>query len=247
MLSDLKHWVCAAQFEGRIQYVASDENLVLAAHGMCQDEGRPSLPPNVGFQLIVNGKEVAAEGPKTIKVIWNDRSFTLGPQHFFQSNPASWSWFHAKVHQLLQMTGEGPLWDAHAGSGFLTSAMGGREVYASEPSQLAVETGKRALNIPSFKVNWFLGTAEQWLARHPLSGLAGAVLDPPRTGLSKELVRAFVSDGPPVILMFSCDVATFARDLKGLVGYEPSGSVDLLNVNPGTSRFEIAVILNRKG
>jgi 23S rRNA (uracil1939-C5)-methyltransferase len=43
------------------------------------------------------------------------------------------------------------------------------------------------------------------------------VLDPPRTGLSKEAVAGLIALGPPRMLYISCDPPTLARDVRAVV------------------------------
>lgn len=65
------------------------------------------------------------------------------------------------------------------------------------------------------------------------------VVDPPRTGLSKEALGGIVRHGPARIVYVSCDVATLARDTRALIdaGYELGGmtGVDLF---PNTAHVE---------
>jgi 23S rRNA (uracil1939-C5)-methyltransferase len=72
------------------------------------------------------------------------------------------------------------------------------------------------------------------------------VMDPPRTGLGKEATQLVAEVAAPEVVYVSCDPATLARDLKGLVasGYV-IGSVALADLFPQTFHLETVVTLHR--
>jgi 23S rRNA (uracil1939-C5)-methyltransferase len=65
------------------------------------------------------------------------------------------------------------------------------------------------------------------------------ILDPPRTGLSAEALAALIRRQPSELIYVSCDVATLARDARGLVdaGYELTG-VTGFDLFPNTAHVE---------
>jgi len=79
-------------------------------------------------------------------------------------------------------------------------------------------------------------------------GLQGAavVVDPPRAGLSREVVTRLVRRRPDRIVYVSCDVATQARDLRALVdaGYRLD-QVQAFDMFPNTAHIETVVALDR--
>jgi len=72
------------------------------------------------------------------------------------------------------------------------------------------------------------------------------VLDPPRAGLSRALVRALARLAPERITYVSCNPTTLARDLKWLLtdGYVLS-SIVALDLFPQTFHVETVVKLRR--
>ena len=65
------------------------------------------------------------------------------------------------------------------------------------------------------------------------------IVDPPRTGMSKEALRGVVLARPTRLIYVSCDVATLARDARELLdaGYSLDGltGIDLF---PNTAHVE---------
>jgi tRNA/tmRNA/rRNA uracil-C5-methylase (TrmA/RlmC/RlmD family) len=76
---------------------------------------------------------------------------------------------------------------------------------------------------------------------------ASFVVDPPRTGLSKDALAGILRHKPATIVYVSCDVATLARDARALVeaGYE-RGPMTCFDLFPNTAHVEtVAVFATR--
>ncbi len=197
-----------------------------------------------------NGKIINQWGARSCTAEWNGVSVELTTTQFFQSNPASWADFFERVMQWKETLGPGPVWDVHAGSGFFVSCLLELKVIATEPDMKAVKLLKKSFQSRCPELSIYPGMAETWLMadenQPTLKSLAGCILDPPRSGLSRTLSAELRDRGPEKMLMFSCDPATFARDLNRLSdSYQIHGAFHLLNVNPATARFEVAVELVR--
>ena len=79
------------------------------------------------------------------------------------------------------------------------------------------------------------------------SGAADVViLDPPRTGVSKEALAGVLRIRAPRLVYVSCDVATLARDARRLVdaGYALE-RVDAFDLFPNTPHVETVAIFQR--
>ena len=94
-------------------------------------------------------------------------------------------------------------------------------------------------------------SVEQFVAlvRDRKEDLTGAtmIVDPPRTGMSKEATAGVIGLHPARIVYVSCDVATFARDTRTLIdaGYELAEltGVDLF---PNTAHVESVAVFRRQ-
>jgi tRNA/tmRNA/rRNA uracil-C5-methylase (TrmA/RlmC/RlmD family) len=80
----------------------------------------------------------------------------------------------------------------------------------------------------------------------PRGAFAAAVVDPPRTGLSRDALAGICALQPPRLVYVSCDVATLARDARVLVdhGYEPA-RVDAFDLFPNTPHVETVAVFQR--
>ena len=81
----------------------------------------------------------------------------------------------------------------------------------------------------------------------PLDG-ATFIVDPPRTGMSREAAAGVIRHRPSRIVFVSCDPATLARDVRTLVdaGYELS-ELTGFDLFPNTAHVESVAVLTRNG
>lgn len=90
-------------------------------------------------------------------------------------------------------------------------------------------------------------SVEDYLARRP-GRVETIVVDPPRTGISREAMSAVVRAGASRIVYVSCDPATMARDARRLVdgGYELT-SLTAFDLFPNTPHVEALGVFARRG
>ncbi|MBQ8255151.1 MAG: 23S rRNA (uracil(1939)-C(5))-methyltransferase RlmD [Clostridia bacterium] len=108
----------------------------------------------------------------------------------------------------------------------------------------AVENAKQNAALNGIKNATFI-CADAMTA--PLDGFDCIFVDPPRKGLSRELVDRMCRLAPKKIVYVSCDPSTLARDAKILVdsGYE-MGTVTPVDMFPRTGHVETVVCLSRQ-
>ena len=98
-------------------------------------------------------------------------------------------------------------------------------------------------------VEFFCGDAAETAAMLESQGLRPDVItvDPPRKGLSPEVIASAAAMGPGRIVYVSCDPATLGRDVKRFaeLGYRAvrAAAVDMF---PGTRHVETVVLLQRE-
>lgn len=89
-------------------------------------------------------------------------------------------------------------------------------------------------------------SVERRLAEETIDRRATIIVDPPRTGLSREALEAVLRARPARIVYVSCDVATLARDLRGALeaGYELA-HLEAFDLFPNTAHVESLAVLHR--
>lgn len=170
--------------------------------------------------------------------------FRVSSNAFFQTN-------RFLVDRLVAAAVEGSegesALDLYAGVGLFALALTPqfREVVAVEAGSSAV----RDLEFNATRAGRGNLRAEQNTTEAYLENLVSApdlvLLDPPRAGLGKSVVRRLGELKPPAITLVSCDPTTLARDLAGLVaaGYQIQ-RITLIDLFPQTYHLETVVRLS---
>lgn len=169
---------------------------------------------------------------------------------FFQGNRHLLAPFAA--HVIQQVPDSGALVDLYAGVGLfalsasaarrveVTAVEGDRHAAADLAGNAAAAAGPIAAVHQS--VEEFLHTA----VRRSQSPPATVIVDPPRTGMSKEALDGVVALRASRVIYVSCDVATLARDARRLVdgGYTLE-RIDAFDLFPNTPHVETVVVFGR--
>jgi len=89
-------------------------------------------------------------------------------------------------------------------------------------------------------------SVEAFLRQSTMAAAATVIVDPPRTGMSREAVQCILRVKPARLLYVSCDVATLARDVRALVdhGYALE-QVSAFDLFPNTAHVESVCVLRR--
>jgi tRNA/tmRNA/rRNA uracil-C5-methylase (TrmA/RlmC/RlmD family) len=175
-------------------------------------QGRGRRPPDV-LELV--------EGPGTVSHRVGERDFEVDAGGFWQVHPAAAEAFSAAlVDALRPAPGETAL-DLYCGAGLLTAALAdavgpGGTVLGVESSAPAV--GDAAVNLAPLP--WATvrrGRVDVALVEE-LAGAFGTgpdlvVLDPPRSGAGRAVMRALTGLAPRAIGYVACDPAALARDV----------------------------------
>lgn len=169
------------------------------------------------------------------------REWRLAADGFWQVHPGA-----ADVLVRTVLDGLDPqlgerAFDLYCGVGLFTGALvdAGVRVWGVEASRSAIAYARR--NVPQAKFT--AGKAERVLRTLP-KRTDLVVLDPPRTGASKEVIDAVVARRARAIAYVACDSAALARDLRRATagGYRPT-SIRAFDLFPMTSHVETVAIL----
>lgn len=208
------------------------------------------VPALCGTELVMEGH--AGRTARTL-VRWGDASlayhaagFDYRVDHgaFFQVN----RWVvDALVERATTGHSGGLAWDLFAGVGLFA-----RQLTKSFARVVAVESAPAAIAALEANLRGTAGTAVRaetlaFLRRMGESERPDLiVVDPPRTGLGKEITALLGALHAPALVYVSCDPATLARDLHALVesGYLIE-SVTLADLFPQTFHLETVVQLRR--
>lgn len=159
------------------------------------------------------------------------------------------------VQHVVGLVPQGPLTDLYAGVGLfgLSAAAAGRtgvtlvegdSVSGADLQRNAEGFGER-VRVERCSVESYLSSRRRAAAISEPSSHT-VIVDPPRTGISREALPALIRHTPARIVYVSCDVATLARDARILLdgGYE-LGAVTAFDLFPNTAHVETVVLFSR--
>ena len=239
---------------------------VVAARGFGAQTGalveavRRACPETVGVILNINktaGNTVLAEefytlwGSDTLRDTLCGAEFDLSPLSFYQVNPAQAERLYEKAIEFAAPEGRECVLDLYCGAGTISLCLArkAKKVIGAEIVPAAVENARANAERNGLHNVEFLcadaGHAASELARRGERPDA-VVVDPPRKGLSPEVIDAIVAMAPARVVYVSCDVATQARDLKRFaeLGYRAVEAV-AVDMFPRTHHIETVVLMSR--
>ena len=165
----------------------------------------------------------ALAGPPVWRERLGDDRYVVSAPSFFQVNSKTAGLLRDRALAACDADGTMRVGDLYAGVGTFTLplARAAGEVVAVESSRYALADLRANLDAADLDADIVPGDAAHALGE--LGHLDAAVIDPPRSGLSDETMRALVSARIHRIVYVSCDPATLARDVRllGETGYQP--------------------------
>jgi 23S rRNA (uracil1939-C5)-methyltransferase len=203
----------------------------------------PSVPLVEAGEPAVSDPLSALAGPGLTGVLQRR------PESFFQANRFLVGDLVTAVLPLVSREGE--VLDLYSGVGLFAislAAAGAERVTAVEGDRASGADLVRNAAPFGVRVAVHRQPVEEYLRRRPGPAASTLIVDPPRTGLSKEAVSAIIAHGSPRVVYVSCDPPTLARDARRLVdaGYALS-SVRALDFFPNTPHVETVAVFDAEG
>ena len=219
-------------------YAAMGEGL---AGLSAQQSDRPGVVRISGSPVVTDSVQVDEDLSHVLSLSRDVRSFFQGNR--FLVEPLA--------RRVAQLVPRGPVIDLYAGVGLFglsMAAAGCESVTAVEGDPVSGADLERNAARFGDRVGVVRRSVENYLASVRKADISAAtvIVDPPRTGISKDAIAHLIRVQPSRIVYISCDVATLARDTHVLheAGYglaELSG-IDLF---PNTAHVESIAVLTR--
>lgn len=178
--------------------------------------------------------------------------FKISPLSFYQINLLQAEKLYGRALDYASPDGSGVVLDLYCGTGTISLclARGAKFVYGAEIVESAVINARQNAESNVIRnAEFILGDAGDAAKTLALSGVKpdAVVVDPPRKGLSIEVIEEICKMSPTRVVYVSCDPATLARDMKLFVerGYmlQKGTAVDMF---PRTRHIEVVALLERK-
>ena len=197
---------------------------------------RLSGVPTVTDVLLVTEDETS---PATLRLCRDVRAFFQGNRFLLEP----------LLRHVVARVPEGPVVDLYAGVGLFglsVSAAGSAAVTLVEGDAVSGADLERNAEPFGERAQVHRASVEEWLATSPLLPVQTFIVDPPRTGMSRDAVAGIIGRRPDRVVYVSCDVATLARDVRAFAdaGYVVGGLTGF-DLFPNTAHVETVVVLIR--
>lgn len=191
-------------------------------------------------------EKLAGKNQITEKIM--GKTFALSPRAFFQLNPVQTvNLYHAAL-KLLDLKADQTLIDAYAGVGTLGILAADRvkQVIGIETIPAAVADAQHNVNLNHIKnAEYVQGSVEKVLPHLQENGISidALIVDPPRTGLAKSLIKSLLRVKPRTFVYISCNPSTLAQNLVLLSEAYDVRVIENVDMLPQTPRCECVVKL----
>lgn len=180
------------------------------------------------------------------------RTFDVAADGFWQVHPGAPATLVQTVLELADPQPGDLVWDLFSGVGLFTAFLADR--VGPEGRVIGVEGDRRASDLAATNLadlpqaSFRTGRVDRVLhhARGETADLV--VLDPPREGAKRQVVRAIAEMAPRAVVYVACDPAALARDIGYFVeaGYELT-TLRAYDVFPMTHHVECVALLTKTG
>ncbi|MCA6070726.1 MAG: methyltransferase domain-containing protein, partial [Endomicrobium sp.] len=139
------------------------------------------------------------------------------------------------------------LLDLYCGTGTIgiSIASNVKKVVGIEQIEQAIDNAKEnALINNVFNAKFYISTVEDWIKENN-NNFDIVVVDPPRVGLTKDVVKFLLKSNAKKIVYVSCNPATLARDLQTIIESAKFAVKEIVSVDmfPQTFHAEVIVLL----
>ncbi len=205
-------------------------------------------------QIAVGEYEKVYHGDGTITEKLGDYIFQISSNSFFQTNTRQAEKLYKKIVEFANFKPDDIVYDFYSGTGtisiFVSSFV--KNVIGLELVESAVEDAWRNAEINGVKNCKFISgdlreklyTDKSWMRETPKPDVI--IIDPPRSGMHPDVVKAVAKIKPERIVYVSCNPTTQARDIKLLIEYEPNYVIEFVqpvDMFPHTYHIESVALL----
>ena len=193
------------------------------------------------------GKNIS--GPDKLNEVVDDNKYYISPKSFWQSHKNAPSFILEQVLKFANIKEGERVCDLYGGVGLFTLPISkilgeNGEVHLIEVNSVCIAD---ATEMFADVKNIFIhhGTVEQKLGS--IKKINTIILDPPRNGVSKQVINQMIEKKPQTIIYVSCNPSTLARDTKILTdnNYTLTNIVGL-DLFPMTHHIECVASFTKK-
>ncbi len=181
----------------------------------------------------------------------NDMKFKLSVESFFQVNSKQAENLYAKVRELANVHKDEVILDLYCGTGTIGLSMANqaKKLVGIEINKKAISDAKENAKLNNIDNASFycMDASSAFIKLKQLHTIPDVIiLDPPRKGLSNELIYDIAKYTNGTVVYISCNVSTLARDLKEFSSYGyVIKQIVPFDMFPRTGHVETVVLMSR--
>lgn len=205
-----------------------------------QRTDRPDTVTLAGTPFVTDSLRIHdGESAPALRLRRNARAFFQGNRFLLER----------LLHHVQSLVHEGPVVDLYAGGGLFGLALAAAnvpEITLVEGDPVSADDLLHNAQPFRDRVRVERRSVESFVQSGRARNVSTMIVDPPRTGLSKDAARGVLEATPQHLVYVSCDVATLARDTRAVIdaGYQ-LGSIIGLDLFPNTAHVETVVEFRR--
>ncbi len=249
----LRHSVAHDRWLVNIVTAAEDREAIdpLAHRLMAAYPGIVSVVNNVTARkagVAVGEYEIPIAGDTRLKDKIGELEFEISANSFFQTNTRGAKRLYETVKRYAGLTGGESVVDLYSGTGTISLflADSARNVTGLEIVESAIDDAvKNCLRNGITNCSFIAGDIRESMKKIEQSPDV-LVIDPPRAGMHKDVVRQVIDMAPDKIIYVSCNPATLARDLFMIKDHYDVREVQPVDMFPHTFHIESVARLVKK-
>ena len=191
--------------------------------------------------------EVHIAGKKTIKDRIGPWVFEISANSFFQTNTGAAKSLYDTVAEYAQLTGKETVLDLYSGTGTIPVYLSGNAsfIVGMEIVESAISDAKNNCRLNQVdNCRFIAGDIRNSLTEIDFQPHV-MIIDPPRDGMHKDVVKQVLDMAPDRIVYVSCNPATLARDLALMKDTYQVMEVQPVDMFPHTYHIESVACLRK--
>lgn len=220
-----------------------DGKLMLILEGKEDKEFIKEFFSSLVSSLYYNDELISGESFLMIEVL--SKKFMVRKDSFFQVNKEGISLIYKEVIDLVKNLNSNTIYDLYCGTGTISLLVSdyAKKVIGIEVVEDAVRDAKNNAKLNNVtNTEFHLGDVSKIINK--LKFVPDTIiLDPPRSGISKDLIEFLLSLKAKNIIYVSCNPLTLARDINLLDGCYKLKSIKLVDEFPNTYHLESITLL----
>lgn len=198
--------------------------------------------------VAVGEVEIPLAGAASIREKIGDFEFEISANSFFQTNTLAAQRLYQIIIDYTGLSGKETVVDLYCGTGAIAISLANfaRQVIGMDIAESAIMDANKNCRLNKISNCRFIqGDIKENLSKIKAKPDV-VVIDPPRAGMHKDIVRQLLAMGPKQMVYVSCNPATMARDLAVIKDSYDVVEVQPVDMFPHTFHIESVARLRRK-